>query len=331
VALAVGYAGLAFAQAPVQAFVAAALAGVGNGVLNPGQSTLLAALTSVAVRHRATAISRVAANAGMGIGAALGGFIAADGLSGFVALYLLNAITYLAYVVVLLAVVRQDARPEPVIGGYRVVFRDRAFLHLALINVAMIGVGWGVFTWIAPPYAQRDIGLSTQLIGLLLLLNTLAVVVAQVPVAKLAEGRRRVVMMVLATSLFACACLLVIAAGALVNEAFLFLAIAWFAVGVGECFHTTVLTPLTAELAPAALRGRYMALVGFSWWMGLAIAPILGGPLLSVSPMATFLVATAVAVAAGVSALRLERWLPGNARLTPQPGNHKPTIAPSAT
>src|SRR6185503_3643934 len=41
-ALAAGYAGLAFAHSPAQAFAAAALAGIGNGALNPSQSTLLA-------------------------------------------------------------------------------------------------------------------------------------------------------------------------------------------------------------------------------------------------------------------------------------------------
>jgi MFS family permease len=322
VALAAGYAGLAFAHTPAQAFAGATLAGIGNGVLNPGQSTLLAALASNEVRHRATAVSRVAANAGMGIGATLGGFIAAYGLNGFVTLYLLNAITYLVYVFVLVAVVRDSARPEPIVGGYRVVLRDRAFLHLALINVAMIAVGWGVFTWLAPPYANSVIGLSTQLIGLLLLTNTLAVVIAQVPIAKLAEGRRRVVMMAVAAFLFTGACLLVIAAGASTNAAFVLLAIACIAVGVGECFHTTVLTPLTAELAPEGLRGRYMALVGFSWWIGLAIAPIVGAPLLTFSSMVTFLGAAAVSVLAAVSALRLERRLPEASRLTPEPGRH---------
>src|SRR5215472_983241 len=46
IALAVGYAGLAVAHSPPQAFAAAALAGAGNGGLNPAQSTLLAALAS---------------------------------------------------------------------------------------------------------------------------------------------------------------------------------------------------------------------------------------------------------------------------------------------
>jgi MFS family permease len=319
IALATGYAGLAFAHTPMQAFAAAAVAGVGNGVLNPGQSTLLAALAPAEVRHRATAVSRVATNAGMGIGVVLGGFIAAYGLNGFVTLYLLNAVTYLVYVFVLVAVVRESARPEPVVGGYHAVLRDRALLHLALINVAMIAVGWGVFTWLAPPYASSDIGLSTQLIGLLLLTNTLAVVIAQVPIAKLAEGRRRVILMALSAILFTGACLLVIAAGANASMAFVLLAVAWIAVGLGECFHTTVLTPLTAELAPEGLRGRYMALIGFSWWIGLAIAPIVGAPLLSLSPPGAFLGAAVVALAAAVSALRLERRLPETSLLTPQP------------
>jgi len=136
-ALAAGYAGLAFARTPAQAVVAAACAGAGNGVLNSGQSTLLATLAPPDLRHRATAVSRSAGNAGIGIGGALGGLIAVRGLSGFVALFLLNAVTYVVYVGVLLAVVHDGARPEPAAGGYRRVARDRAFVHLAVTNVAI--------------------------------------------------------------------------------------------------------------------------------------------------------------------------------------------------
>ena len=54
-------------------------------------------------------------------------------------------------------------------------------MHLAGINVAIIGVGWGVFTWLVPPYAKDEIGVSAQLSGLLLLANAVTVAVAQVP------------------------------------------------------------------------------------------------------------------------------------------------------
>src|SRR6185437_5554593 len=88
----------------------------------------------------------------------------------------------------------------------------------------------------------------------------------------------------------------------------------------GECFYTATLIPLTADLAPEGLRGRYMAALGFSWWAGLAIAPLLGGPLLSRSPAAVFAVAGTAAAAAGVALLLLEPRLPAGARRTPRPG-----------
>ena len=319
VALAAGYAGLGFAYSPALAFAAAALAGIGNGALNPSQSTLLAVLASPDVRHRVTAVSRVASNAGIGLGSALGGLVAGYGLTGFVVLFLANAVTYLIYVFVLVAVVRKEVRPEPVAGGYRLVLRDGAFLHLALTNVAIIAVGWGVFTWLMPPYAEGQIGIPTRLIGLLLLANAITVVVAQVPVARFAEGRRRVLMMAMAASIFVFACLLVLAAGLRADIAFPALVAAAIIVGVGECFHTTVLMPLVADLAPASLRGRYMAAIGLSWWVGLALAPTLGTPILSASPVTVFLAAAIVAGASAVSALAMEQRLPDAARLTPHP------------
>jgi len=317
VALAAGYAGLAFAQAPASAFLAAALAGAGNGALNPSQSALVATLARADVRHRATAVSRAAANAGIGIGSALGGLVAAYGLHGFVVLFLFNAATYLVYVCVLAAVLGEGERPDPIRGGYRHVVRDRAFVRLALIHVAMIAIGWGVFSWLIPAYARNDLGISARLIGLLLLANAATVVVAQVPIAKLAEGRRRALMIALAGSLFAAGCALAIGARLHPGVALGALVLAEVAVALGECVHTTAIMPLVADLAPAGLRGRYMAAIGFSFWIGLTIAPTVGAQLLGAAPAVLFLVAGAVAGAAAVSALSVERRLPAASRLTP--------------
>jgi MFS family permease len=320
VALAAGYAGLAFADTPRQAFAAAAAAGVGNGALLPSQSTLIASLVPAELRHRATAVSRVAANAGMGLGAAIGGLVAGFGLRGYVALFLVNAVTYAVYVAVLVAVVPRDVRPPPIEGGYRVVLRDRPFVRLALTNVALIAVGWGVFTWVVPPYVRAELGAGSALVGSLLFVNAITVVAAQLPAARLAEGRRRSLTIASGAALFAFGCVLVLAAGLLESSyAYLLLLSAAIVVGIGECLHTTVLMPLVADLAPTALRGRYMAAIGLSWWLGLALAPTLGTPLLGVSPPGALMAAAGVAAAAGVSALRLERNLPDAIRLTPRP------------
>jgi MFS family permease len=327
-ALAVGYAWLAFVQSPRPAFAAAVIAGLGNGALAPSQSTLLATLAPPDLRHRATAISRVATNVGFGLGGAVGGLVAVYGLNGFVALFLVNALTYLVYVLVLVVVVREDARPERLEGGYRPVVRDRAFVHLAATNVAIIAVGWGALPWLVPPFARNSLGVGAQLIGLLMLANAAAVVVAQVPIAKFSEGRRRAAMMAVGAALIAGAFLLVVTARFAPAGADQALVAAAVVIGLGECFHTSALMPLVADLAPASLRGRYMAMTGLSWWVGLALAPTLGTELLSISATLTFSACAAVAGAAALSMLALEQRLPDAARLTPRPTADRLATAP---
>jgi MFS family permease len=319
IALASGYAGLAFATTPAPAFAAAALAGAGNGGLGPSQAALMTALAPRALRQRASAVSRVAVNVGVGVGAAIGGVVAGLGVRGFVALFLANAVTCLAYLAILVATVRDDVRPAPVAGGYRHVLRDRALVRFASLNVAMIAVGWGVLAWIVPPYA-RAIGLGPAVIGVLALVNAATVVVAQLPIVKAAEGRSRVGALSLAAAAWVVACLFAVAAqtGG-VTTAIACLALAAVAFGVGECLHATVFLPLVADLAPLALRGRYMATAGLSWWLGLAVAPTLGGQLLAVSPTLP-LIAGAALAAAMIALLRgFERALPAAVRAIPQP------------
>jgi MFS family permease len=317
VALAVGYAGLAFAMSPALAAVAAIVAGAGNGALNPSQSTLVATLSPPQRRHRAAALTRVAGNVGIGLGGAVGGLVAAYGVPGFMGLLLANAGTYLVFAAVLLAVVRTDERRQPQPGGYRLVVRDRAFARLAVVNVALIAVGWGAFTWLMPPYAGGGLGVSVRLVGVLLLANAVTVALVQLPIARLAEGHRRVTTMALAAATFVVACLLVVAAAGAGRLAYPILLAATILVAVGECLHTTVLMPLTADLAPDGLRGRYMAAMGLSWWIGLALAPAVGAPFLDRSPGTVFLAAAGVALAAGALAMRLDHLLPAAARHTP--------------
>jgi MFS family permease len=311
--LAAGYAVLGLARTPAAAFAGAVLAAAGNGGLNPAQSTLVALLAPNEIRHRVSAVSRVVVNFSLGLGGSIGGFVASRGLHGFQVLFFANAVTYLLYVLVLAAVVRRGEHvPVRTRFGYRVVLRDRAFVHLALTNVAMIAVGWGVFSWVVPVYAKTDLGFDTKRLGFVMLANAGTVVLAQVPIARLIEGRRR------ATSLVA-GCLAWIAAYALVVTVHWYPALLTAAalVAVGECFHAVALVPLVAQLAPAELRGRYMATIALAWWIGLAVGSTGALQILARSAPAAFITACAVAGAAAASALAVERRLPEEALLTP--------------
>jgi MFS family permease len=318
-ALAGGYGSLAFATTPAAALASAALAGIGNGGLNPSQSALMAALAPRELRQRASAVSRVAVNIGIGLGAAIGGVVAGWGLEGFVALFLANAATTLVYLAILVGTVRDEVRPEPVAGGYRRVLRDRAVLRFTIANVAMIAVGWGVLAWVVPPYA-RGIGIGPGLIGLLLLANAVTVVVAQIPVVRAAEGRSRVGALSLGSACWVAACLLAAVADAAgPGSAFAWLVAAAVAFGLGECLHATAFMPLVADLAPRGLRGRYMATAGLSWWLGLAVAPTAGGQLLALSPSLALLAAAALAASVIVLLRVSEPALPVTARAIPRP------------
>jgi MFS family permease len=198
------------------------------------------------------------------------------------------------------------------------VVADRAFVHLVLTNVAIIAVAWGVLPWVVPPFATASLHIGARAIGFLLLANAVTVVVAQVPIARLSEGRRRAVMMAIGALLIGAALLLVAVASSAPGGAYAALVVSSVAIGVGECFHTSALMPLVADLAPRHLRGRYMATVGFSWWIGLALAPIVGTRLLGVSATLTFAGSAAVAGAAALSLLALERRLPDTSRSTPR-------------
>jgi MFS family permease len=67
------------------------------------------------------------------------------------------------------------------------------------------------------------------------------------------------------------------------------------------------------------VRGRYMAATGLSWWVGLTIAPAVGGGLLSTAPVALFIGSAVAAITASVALLALEPRLPIAIRLTPHP------------
>jgi MFS family permease len=109
------------------------------------------------------------------------------------------------------------------------------------------------------------------------------------------------------------ACLLALQGG------FACLSAAATAFAVGECLHATAFMPLIADLAQLGLRGRYMATAGLSWWLGLAVAPTLGGPLLGMSASLP-LIGGAVLAAAAIVLLRAsEGALPVSARSIPQP------------
>ena len=200
------------------AAVLLALQGAGTACFWPGQSTLLARLADPETRHHAYALQRISMNLGIGLGGVVGGLIAttADPQS-FTTLYLFDAATFLAFVVVL-AFVREPRPAAMPLGearpGYREVVRDRPFLALLGLNVVFVAAGYETLL-LAPVYAKNQAGVSERWIGMIWFANTLFIVLAQMPISKWLEGRRRMVALAAMNVCFAAAALVILVGGTL--------------------------------------------------------------------------------------------------------------------
>jgi MFS family permease len=324
----IGFVGYVFVHEPWQGFLASAIAGAGNGGFWPSQSSLIAGLTPKDQRHQAFAMQRVMMNLGIGLGGLVGGLIATTSdPSSFTILFLGDAATFVLYSLFLLRVPqpelrRREADRPP--GGYREVIRNRVFMGVVGLNFVFIAAGMSQLETL-PVYAKNEAGVTERGIGLLFFLNTLVIVLTQLPMARLLEGHRRMRTLAVLGVVWAAGLLVVPLAGMSEGTtAWLLLAVTFCVIAVGECLHGTVQAPLVTDLADHTLIGRYMAASAFSWGVGFAVGPALGGIVLAHAPNALWPAAAAICLAAGAAALALERAVPSYARTTPA---RKPALA----
>jgi MFS family permease len=186
-------------------------------------------------------------------------------------------------------------------------------------NALFIFAGYSGFD-VLPVYAKNEAGLSETSIGILFLVNTVVIILAQLPIARLARGRRRMPALALFGVFWAGAWLLVPVAGAATTEtAFALLVVVMASFAIGMCLHGAVAAPLVADLAQPHLLGRYMALNALSWQVGFALGPALGGAGLAVSPTGVWIGASALCAVGAVLALVIEGHLPSGTQRTPLP------------
>ena len=191
---ALGFGLLPLVTEPWHAYALLAFEGIGSAAFWPSQSTLISRLTPPARLHAAFAQQRVTMNLGVGLGGLTGGLIAnADSPTSFTVLFVLDGLTFLAYVGVL-SFVRDPGTPElregESAGSYREVLRDRLFLGLWTLNFLFVAAGYSLLN-LLPPFISDHSGLSERQIGAVFFFNTVTIVLAQLPISRWLEGKRR--------------------------------------------------------------------------------------------------------------------------------------------
>ena len=156
----------------------------------------------------------------------------------------------------------------------------------SLLNALFIAVGMAVIVELLPPFAKNYAGVNEREIGILWAVNSIVVVLAQLPIAKLAEGRGRMRALALMGVIWAGSMLAsaprALARRARAHSPLIGVAVARF--GIGECLHGTIHLALAADLAPPRVVGRYIAFARQSWQIGWIIGPAVGGFILQHAP-----------------------------------------------
>lgn len=330
----VGFGLFPLVHEPWQAFALITIEGAGSAAFWPSQSTLLSRLVDDRRRHSAFGVQRATMNLGIGLGGIVGGLIVTvSDPSSFTVLFLVDAVTFIAYVGVLAFVPdpgvphEEAARP----ASYATVLRHRTFVGLWTLNFAFVAAGIALFNLI-PPFVRDHADVSERQIGFFFFVNTIVIVLVQLPLSRWLEGRRRLRAIAIMPALFACAWLVVDAAGLWLEAtaAFVVLLVAAVMLGVGECFHGPAHIALVADIGPAHLRGRYFAVHSLSWGLAGALGPAIGGAILDHKPFALWPLAAAVCLSAGAGWFMLQRFLPPRLQRIPRDDDGAAAVAEPA-
>jgi MFS family permease len=329
---------VAFALMPLirtawEAFAIYTLWGVGSGSFWPSQSALLAGLTPAARRAPAYALQRLAMNVGVALGGVVAGLIASVGEPGtFTVLFAIDCVTFVGYMLVLARVRTPDLHEERLGGSWRAVLGDRVFTTFTLLNAAFMTAAISLVVELLPAFGKNVTGISEKEVGIVFALDAVGVALFQLPVVKLAEGSRRMRGFALMGVLWAATLLAVWAAGSWTRAtaAFAVLAAVMLVFAVGECLHGAIQAPLSVDLAPPQLVGRYLAASSISWQIGWIVGPAAGGFLLQHRPLLLWPIAAGVNLACAAAALALEPRLPERVRRTPQ-GEAAPVLPAAAS
>jgi MFS family permease len=306
-----------------QAYAAAVGIGLSSAAFWPAHGALLSALAPGAASHGAFAVSNVMRNAGLGLGAGIGGLVASTSHpQTYVWLFAIDAATCVLGAA-LVARVPAAVRPAPegpstaTTPGFRVALADRALLVAVALQASFVCFTVAAFDFLAP-FLKAQAGLDESAVGLIWLANTCAVTLLQLPAARLAGGHRRMRGIAAASGFWALGLLGFSLAGLVSGAAAVAVAVIGAGVfALGECLQGPLQSALIGEIAPPALEGRYQALASMSWDLGGLAGPPLAGAVFAASPSALWPVFALATLLTGAAALRADGTLPETARITP--------------
>jgi len=259
-------------------FFLALFVGILTDVAGPAHQAMIADILPEEKRADGYGILRVAFNLSVVIGPAIGGILASRS---YLILFLSDAVISLL-TVILIAIFLPETKPEAhpdapkesmaaTFAGYGQVFRNVAFM--LFLGAVMLQV----FTYMPMNtalgvYLRNEHGTPESSYGLLLSINAAMVVLMQFPITRRITKYPPMLMMAAGTFLY----VIGFSMYGFVSTYIMFV-VAMVIITIGEMVVSPVSQALVASFAPEEMRGRYMAVSGFSWGIPFAVGPYLAG------------------------------------------------------
>ncbi|MGW2213203.1 MFS transporter [Streptomyces sp. NPDC001781] len=282
--------------------------------LAAARQALLAGLVEPGRRTEKRACLQSTVNAGLALGAALGGIaLQLDDEASCLTALATDPVTCVLAAWVLSRLPAPASRLPPAdrpAGRALTVLRDRPYALVSLLNMVML-LYMPLLSVVLPLWIVRRTAAPGWTVSALLVLNTLTVVLFQVRMAARVTGLRsaaRAVRQAGIVLLLACVCFAVSAAGTSAWLPVLVLLLAACVQVLGEMLLGSGSWEIGFTLAPADKQGQYQGFYG----AGTAVARLIG-PLLLTTPILSWgtggwLVVGALFLAAGLAMEPVVRW-----------------------
>ncbi len=291
--------------------------GILSDVAGPAYQSLVADLLPEEKRAQGFGIIRVVANLAVTIGPLIGGFLASRS---YLILFITDAVTSLITAAILFYKIQETHHPKETgqpqesmaatFKGYFTVVKDNAFVGFLIASVLMVLVYMQMNTTLAV-YLRDYHGVPEQGFGYILSLNAVMVVLFQFSITRWINRYRPLIIMTVGSLFYAVG----FAMYGFVNAFVLFL-LAMVIITIGEMFVSPVSQSIVARLAPEDMRGRYMAVYGFSWLIPFAIGPLLAGLVMdNLNPNYVWYIGGVLGIAAAGVYYWLE-WRAGHSRFS---------------
>ena len=277
---------LAFATSFVLLVVGNLLLGLGISLYWPATLAVTTDLTTPEHRTEALALTRLADNLGLGLGALLAGWYITIAGS-YQTLFIFKGLAYLAFAIVIFIAIAETYQPRDVSQGllqnWWQALKDRR-LNTYLISNLFFTTYTAQLTSTLPLYLTNFIsrgnpehGFSPQLISYFFVWHALLKILLQLPVTRYFRLVAHVNLLLASLALWSGGFFLIWLIGIVSVNTLLLALMAFACIAIAEILYAPSASALVGDIAPASLRGIYFSLESECWAVGFLIGPALGG------------------------------------------------------